>query len=138
MRWITRQNVKVDRVACPWLIKRFIDPRAEFLFMPEEELLERAREEDAIPFDHAIVRSEAEPSRRALQRGDSRRLQADRSGSAPSWTYLPRCRSQRTGKTLLESPGLRASAQGFALCVSSDDERLTRDFPIYDGLLEYP
>ena len=43
MRWITRQNVKVDRVACPWLIRRFIDPEAEFLFVPENQLLETAR-----------------------------------------------------------------------------------------------
>ena len=57
MRWITRQNVKLDRVACPWLIKRFIDPRAELLFVPEEELLERSRQEDAISF-HAIRFSE--------------------------------------------------------------------------------
>jgi len=51
MKWITRANVKVDRVACPWLILRFIDARAEFLFVPEEQLLETARREGAIPFD---------------------------------------------------------------------------------------
>ena len=51
MRWITRENVKVDRVACPWLIKRFVDQEAEFLFVPEGELLEKAKREDAIPFD---------------------------------------------------------------------------------------
>jgi hypothetical protein len=43
MRWITRQDVKVDRVACTWLIRRFIDPQAEFLFVSEDQLLERAR-----------------------------------------------------------------------------------------------
>src|ERR1035438_8358616 len=51
MNWITRQNVKVDRVACPWLIRRFVDPQAEFLFVPESELLDAAAREDAIPFD---------------------------------------------------------------------------------------
>src|SRR5437867_4026815 len=51
MKWITRSNVKVDRVACPWLIRRFIDPQAEFLFVREEELLDTARREGAIPFD---------------------------------------------------------------------------------------
>jgi DNA-binding winged helix-turn-helix (wHTH) protein len=54
-RWravlLTRSNVKVDRVACPWLIRRFIDPHAEFLFVPEEELLEAAHREGATPFD---------------------------------------------------------------------------------------
>jgi hypothetical protein len=61
MKWITRSNVKVDRVACPWLILRFIDAQAEFLFVPEYQLLETARREGAIPFD-ASSRSEAESS----------------------------------------------------------------------------
>ena len=50
MEWITRKNVKVDRVACPWLIKRFVDPDARFLFVAEEELLESAKR-GPIPFD---------------------------------------------------------------------------------------
>src|SRR6266700_3705939 len=51
MKWITRKNIKVDRVACPWLIKRFVDPAAEFLFVPESELLAAAAREQATPFD---------------------------------------------------------------------------------------
>jgi hypothetical protein len=51
MKWRTCSNVKVDRVACPWLIRRFIDPQAQFLFVPEEKLLEAAHREGAIPFD---------------------------------------------------------------------------------------
>jgi len=51
VRWITRENVKVDRVACPWLIARFVDRAAEFLFVPEGELLETARRENATPLD---------------------------------------------------------------------------------------
>jgi len=47
MRWITRENIKVDRVACPWLITRFIDHEAEFMFVPESELLAAAKREDA-------------------------------------------------------------------------------------------
>lgn len=51
MKWITRRNVKVDREACPWLIKRFIDPAAEFLFVDESKLLDCARLEKATPYD---------------------------------------------------------------------------------------
>jgi hypothetical protein len=51
MKWITRSNVKVDRVACPWLIQRFVDPQAEFLFVSEDQLLDTARKEEATPFD---------------------------------------------------------------------------------------
>src|SRR5437016_6240046 len=51
MKWITRKDIKVDRVACPWLIKKFVDPQAEFLFVEEKNLIEQARMQDAIPFD---------------------------------------------------------------------------------------
>src|SRR5437879_13587072 len=51
MKWITRQNIKVDRVACPWLIRRFIDEKAQRLFAPENEVLAIAAREDAVPFD---------------------------------------------------------------------------------------
>ena len=72
MKWITRKDIKVDRVACPWLIKRFIDPQAEFLFVEETDLLEQAKQQDAIPFDAPKIeaiklnhRSPAAPSRRS-------------------------------------------------------------------------
>src|SRR6266481_2209997 len=51
MKWITRAKVKVDRVACPWLIKNFVDPEAEFLFVPAAEVMSRAAELGATPFD---------------------------------------------------------------------------------------
>ncbi|MSQ40965.1 MAG: chromate resistance protein [Dehalococcoidia bacterium] len=51
MKWVTRENAKVGRVACPWLITRFIDPQAEFLFVPREEILDAARREGAHSFD---------------------------------------------------------------------------------------
>jgi hypothetical protein len=51
MKWITRSHVHVDRAACPWLITRFIDSDAEFLFTPKSEVNRVAKEEDAIPFD---------------------------------------------------------------------------------------
>ncbi len=51
MKWITRTRPKTDRIACPWLIRHFIDPEAEFLFAPAEQLLDAAAREDAISFD---------------------------------------------------------------------------------------
>ena len=51
MKWVTRQYVHVDRTACPWLIQRFIDPKAEFLFVPVEKIEERIKKEKAIPYD---------------------------------------------------------------------------------------
>jgi len=51
MKWITRARVKVDRVACPWLIRKFVDAEAEFVFVPAEQVLQEADRLGAIPFD---------------------------------------------------------------------------------------
>jgi hypothetical protein len=51
MKWVTRERVKVDRVACPWLIRNFIDKNAEFLFVPADRVMDTAQKEGAIPFD---------------------------------------------------------------------------------------
>ena len=51
MKWITRKDIKVDRVACPWLIKRFVDPQAEFLFVEEKDLLEQAKRDVSARWD---------------------------------------------------------------------------------------
>src|SRR5207253_2990836 len=51
VKWITREHVKVDRVACPWLIRKFVDPQAEFLFVPADQVLAVAEREGATPFD---------------------------------------------------------------------------------------
>ncbi len=51
MKWITRERPKIDRIACPWLIKNFVDSEAEFMFVPKEKVIEKAKELVAIPFD---------------------------------------------------------------------------------------
>lgn len=51
MKWITRERPKIDRIACPWLIKNFVDKDAEFIYVPKEQVLEKAKELKAIPFD---------------------------------------------------------------------------------------
>jgi len=51
MKWVTRQNVKVDRVACPWPISKFVDPKAEFLFVPSDQVMSVSEKQQAIPYD---------------------------------------------------------------------------------------
>mgnify|MGYP001566634178 FL=1 len=51
MKWITRERPKIDRIACPWLIKKFVDPTAEFLYVPSADVMRVAREQEAIPYD---------------------------------------------------------------------------------------
>lgn len=139
MRWVTRENVKVDRVACPWLITRFVDRDAEFLFVPEGELLATARRENATPFDATHL---AEVS--LNHRGDRCTFEAILDDFHLSDTAL-----QRLGRIVRaadvrgqeavapEGLGLRAIAQGFAALGLSDEERLRRQFPMYDALYAY-
>jgi hypothetical protein len=139
VRWITRQNVKVDRVACPWLIKRFVDPQADFLFVREEDLLERARQEDAIPFDATRF-----PEVKLNHRGERCAFEAILDDYNLTDAALHRLRLivrgadvQGQEQASRESLGLRAIAQGFAISTGSDEERLAHEFPICDALLEY-
>lgn len=139
MRWITRQNVRVDRVACPWLIKRFIDPKAEFPFVREDQLLEKTPLEDAIPFDATRFLE-----MRQNHRGERCTFEAILEDYCLNDPALHRlglivrgADVQRQEQAAPESIGLRAIAHGFALSGSTDEERLAREFPIYDALLEY-
>src|SRR6266404_201169 len=139
MKWITRSNVKVDRVACPWLIRRFIDANAEFLFVAEDQLLETARRQEAIPFDATRL-----PEVKLNHRGERCTFEAILEDYKLTDPALHRLALIVRGADVKgqeqvspESLGLRAIAQGFALTGISDEERLTREFPMYDALYEY-
>ena len=139
MNWITRNNVKVDRVACPWLIKRLVDREAEFLFVPEDKLLEAARRENATPFDANRL-----PEVKLNHRGNRCTFEA----ILEDYNLTDRA-LQRLGLIVRtadvkgqehvapEGLGLRALAEGFAQMGISDQERLTRQFPVYDALYKY-
>lgn len=136
MRWITRENVKVDRVACPWLIKRFIDQDAEFLFVPEAELLATANREQATPFD-ATRLAEVKLNHRG-ERCTFEAILEDFKLVDPALHRLGRIVRAADVKgqehVAPEGVGLRAIAEGFASLDITDKERLRLQFPIYDAL----
>ena len=139
MKWITRENIKVDRVACPWLIRRFIDPEAEFLFVDESQLLETAARETATPFDAPRL-----PEVKLNHRGVRCSFEAiieDYHLQAPGLEHLAlivRAADIKGQEHIAaEGVGLRAIAQGFAAIGLSDEERLERQFPVYDALYKY-
>ena len=136
MRWITRENVKVDRVACPWLIKRFIDQDAEFLFVPEAELLATANRERATPFD-ATRLAEVKLNHRG-ERCTFEAILEDFKLVDPALHRLGRIVRAADVKgqehVAPEGVGLRAIAEGFASLDITDKERLRLQFPIYDAL----
>jgi len=139
MKWITRKDIKVDRVACPWLIKRFVDPQAEFLFVEEKDLLEQSKLHDAIPFDAPRIQSI-----KLNHRGSRCSFEAileDYAVSDPALQKLAlivRAADVNGQESAApEGIGLRSIAQGFAALGISDEERLVRQFPVYDALYAY-
>jgi len=141
MKWITRKDIKVDRVACPWLIKKFVDPQAEFLFVPESELLTRAKESRAIPFD-----APRQPEVQLNHRGERCTFEAivedygleNKAVGIRKLALIVRAADIKGQEQAApEGLGLRAIAEGFSLLRLSDEERLARGLPIYDALYEY-
>jgi hypothetical protein len=139
MIWITREHIKVDRVACPWLIQRFIDPQAQFLFVEEGQLLESAARENAVAYDAPRL-----PEVKLNHRGPCCTFEAiiaDYHLQAPGLERLAlivrAADIKGQEQVAREGIGLRAIAQGFAALGLSDKERLLRQFPIYDALYEY-
>ena len=132
MKWITRSHVHVDRVACPWLIKRFVDSEAEFIFAPKSYVKDLAQEERAIPFDSPgaeldhrgdlctfdVIIEKYDLKDKALLRmakivnvADTNRLDSDSI-----------------------SAGLEAIAVGYSLRFPNDAENLELQFEVYDAL----
>jgi hypothetical protein len=135
MKWVTRARPKVDRVACPWLIKRFVDPDAEFLYVPPEQVMDVAKRERAIPFDVADVElghKGAECSFDAIIK------KYNLTDSALQRLALIVRGADTDAKDLTpESQGLEAIAEGFRLVYADDQELLQRESAVYDALYAY-
>lgn len=137
MKWITRKGVKVDRVACPWLIKKFVDKDAEFIFVPSEEVMVVAEREGAIPFDASGVELghhgpmcsfDAIMEKYQIQDPAAKLLAQIVNGADASLETFNRP----------EAPGLEAIAEGFRhLGFKDDHEILAHEFIVYDALYAY-
>jgi len=139
MKWITRKNIKVDRVACPWLIKRFIDPEAEFLFVEEIDLLDGAARESAIPFDAPGISQV-----KLNHRGNRCTFEAiiedynlDQTGLGLLALIVRAADIKGQEHVAPEGVGLRAIAEGCRALGLSDQDRLAKQFPVYDALFAY-
>jgi hypothetical protein len=137
MKWVTRERVKVDRVACPWLIKKFIDPQAEFLFVPRDKVLEVAAQEGAMPFDVPGVELGHHDGRCSFEA-----LVAKYQIEDPAVHLLAKIvHGADVTQDLFgrpEAPGLEAVAEGFRhLGLKDDHEVLEKEFIVYDALYAY-
>ena len=135
MKWVTRSRPKVDRVACPWLIKRFVDPKAEILYVPSLEVLTVADREGAIPFDV----SDVELGHHGPECSFDAVLKKYNLGDPALMRLAAIVRGADTeAKDLTpESRGLEAIAEGFRLAYDDDQELLENEMPVYDALYAY-
>jgi hypothetical protein len=133
MKWVTRSHVHVDRVACPWLITRFIDNMAEFLFVPRSQVDKVAADTGAIPFDAPGVELGHHEGRCSFE---SILLKYDLRD--PALKRLAKIvHAADIAEDIDTDPiarGLEAIASGFSLRYPDDEENLARQFEVYDAL----
>jgi len=134
MKWVTRANANVDRIACPWLITRFVDPDAQFLFVPTDQVMATAEREGAIPYDvpnvelgHVDGRCSFESIIRKYQLTD------------PALAHLAHIVHGADVASDVDvtpqSAGLSAIARGFALVHGeADHDKIRLETPMYDAL----
>jgi hypothetical protein len=138
MKWITRERVKVDRVACPWLIKKFVDQEAEFVFVPADRVMEEAKRLGAIPYDVKDV----ELGHHGKECSFEAILKKYALVSDAALVLLGRIvNGADTDNTLYnqpEGPGLEAIAEGFRHLGYKDDHALNAaEWIVYDALYAY-
>ena len=138
MKWITREHVKVDRVACPWLIKKFVDPDAEFYFVPAEQVTSEAHRLEAIPFDIPG----AELGHHGKECSFEAILKKCQLAGNPALALLGKIvNGADTDDTLWQQPeaaGLKAVALGFRRLGFRDDHEINAaEWIIYDALYAY-
>ena len=132
MKWITREHAKVDRIACPWLISRFIDRTPEFIFVPREQVEEVARKEHAIPYDTAGVELGHKEGKCSF---DAFIEKYDLKDPALGLlAKIVRAADTDDRSAASEGDGLRAIATGFSLLGHDDFKLMELEFPLYDAL----
>lgn len=138
MKWVTRENVHVDRVACPWLIKKFVDADAEFLFVPADQVMAVAEREGATPFDVKGV----ELGHHGKECSFDAVVHKYGLDVDPAMALLARIVNGADTDNALwnqpESAGLKAIAEGYRHLGYHDDHALNAaQWIVYDALLAY-
>lgn len=135
MKWVTREHVKVDRVACPWLIRRYVDPDAEFLFVSAETVDEVAEREGATPFDAPGVRLGHKDGRCSFETIIEEYGLLERDPALKEMASIVHGADVASDVDLVpEARGLLAIAEGFGLVFDDDHAILAAELPVYDAL----
>lgn len=137
MKWVTREHVKVDRVACPWLIRKFVDPQAEFLFAPAAKVMDVAAREQAVPYDVPDVELGHHGGKCSFEAILFKYSLKDPALQMLA-TIVHGADVQQDLYKRPEAKGLKAIAEGFrSLGLKDDHEILAKEFVVYDALYAY-
>jgi hypothetical protein len=139
MKWITREKAKVDRIACPWLIKHFVDKDAEFLFVPPDKVNEIAKSQNAIPFDSpGIELTHYKENGRDYVSFDALIKKYNLKDRAlHELAKIVRGADTKLPDPVPESAGLEAAALGFRELAKDDFDNMKLQWPTYDALYKY-
>ncbi len=133
MKWITRSHVHVDRVACPWLITRFIDNQAEFLFVPASQIAQVVQESGAIPFDAPGVEL-GHHGKKCSFESIIEHYGLKEPGLLRLAKIVHAADVAEDIDTDSLARGLEAIASGYSLRFPEDEENLAHQFEVYDAL----
>ena len=134
MKWVTRKNASVDRIACPWLVKRFIDPEGEFLYVSAPDVPAVAEREGAIPYDVAGVELGHVDGRCSFESIILKYGLDDPALDRLALIVHGADVSEDAGNTP-EAAGLKAIAHGFAIVHGDNDHlKIELESPLYDAL----
>jgi hypothetical protein len=135
MKWVTRERARVDRIACPWLISRFIDREPTFLFVPTSQVMAVAEREKAIPYDVPNVELGHHGERCSFDAFLDKYQLTDPALQALS--KIVRGADTDARQLTSESSGLYALATGFQAIAKDDHDNIAKQFPAYDALYAY-
>ncbi len=135
MKWVTREKARVDRIACPWLISRFIDKEPTFLFVPTGQVMQVAEREGAIPYDVPNVELGHHGERCSFDAFLDKYKLTD--PALQALATIVRGADTDARQLTQESPGLYAFATGFQAIAADDHDNMAKQFPAYDALYAY-
>ena len=135
MKWVTREKARVDRIACPWLISRFIDREPTFLFVPSSEVRQVAEREGAVPYDIPGVELGHHGAQCSFD-AFLDRYQLD-DPALRALAVIVRGADTDARQLTPESAGLYALATGFQALAKDDFDNMAKQFPAYDALYAY-
>ncbi|HLE66943.1 MAG TPA: chromate resistance protein ChrB domain-containing protein [Burkholderiales bacterium] len=134
-RWVTRERPKIDRIACPWLIRRFVDPDAEFLYVPTPEVRRAAKERDAVPYDIPDVEFSHEGERCSFDA--FLRYYRLRDPALDELAIIVRGADTNRLEFAPQAAGLAAISLGLSRNFSDDHEMLRHGMVMYDALYRW-